>query len=196
MNKLYTLLAATAAMVTMGTAAQADNTQVTTTVTTDNMKFNVSSDFDGDNSVGAGIYVLQHNVGTSHAEVFVSGSYASDDMTSVGAEYVLTTYAIGTTIELGAEAMYSADINDFSNGDVMVTPSVNVAYNIAPKFDVFGEVGYAFKANDGFAAQGGTVEAGVDFALTDTVTITPSVIRSFDTGADDTQAALELRFKF
>jgi hypothetical protein len=196
MNKLHKLMIATAAMLTIGTAAIADNTKVTTSVATNGMKFNISSDLDGGNSVGAGIYVLQHNVGKSHAEVFVSGAYGTGDEVSVGAEYVLTTYAIGTTIELGTEVMYVAPATDFSNGDVMVTPSVNVAYNVAPMLDVFGEVGYTFQANDGFSNQGGTVAIGVDFALTDTVTLTPSVARSFDTASNDTQAAFELGFKF
>jgi hypothetical protein len=195
MNTLHKLMIATTAMFAIGTAASADTT-VTTNVETNGMKFAISSDLNGDNSVGAGIYVLQHNVGKSHAEVFVSGAYSADEMASVGAEYVLTTYAIGTTIELGTEVMYVAAVNDFSNGDVMVTPSVNVAYNIAPRVDVFSEVGYTLKANDGFTGQGGNVELGVDFAMSDTVTLTPSVVRSFNTTNDDTHAALEIGFKF
>jgi hypothetical protein len=208
---MKTTLLAMIASTVLGTSAMADNfdhTTTTLTATTGNLEFSAMGTIDNSNLsiedafvVGAGAYVLPHTVGTMDAEVFVSGQYGEVDSAGtvrLGAEYLLSTSMDASTLTLGVEGAYVALSDDFSNGDVFLTPSVNLEVALTDAVAVFGEVDYAFDASDDFNGKGGTVELGMAFAVTDMVAVRPSVVRGFDTnGLDtDTQAAVELTFNF
>jgi hypothetical protein len=209
---MKTTLLAMIASTVLGTSAMADNfdyTTTTLTATTGNLEFSAMGAIDNSNlssedafAVGAGAYVLPHTVGTMDAEVFVFGAYGevnSVGAVALGAEYLLSTSMDASTLTFGVEGAYAALSDDFSNGDVFVTPSVNLEVALTEAVAVFSEVDYAFNASDDFASTGGTIELGMAFAVTDMVAVRPSVVRGFDTadGLDtDTQAAVELTFNF
>jgi hypothetical protein len=117
---------------------------------------------------------------------------------ALGAEYLLSTTMAASTLTFGVEGAYIAPSTDFSNGDVFITPSVNLEVALTDGIAAFAEVGYAFNASEDFANIGGTFELGMDFAVTDTVAIRPSMVRVFDAdGVDEfTQAAVEVVFNF
>jgi hypothetical protein len=208
---MKTTLLAMIASTVLGTSAMADNfdyTMTTLTATTGNLEFSAAGVVDNNDMsfedafvVGAGAYVLPHTVGTMDAEVFVFGTYGeveSVGAVALGAEYLLSTSMDASTLTLGVEGAYIALADDFSNGDVFVTPSANLEVALTDTVAVFGEVDYAFNASDDFTGTGGTVELGMAFAVTDMVAVRPSVVRGWtEDGLDtDTQAAIELSFNF
>lgn len=202
-----TILAAVAA-VGFASAASADdfdNTLLTTTVTTGNLEFSVSSGVDrnleglGDDWVaGAKATVLSYGLGEGTSDVKLYGQFgevAEDEFGVLGAQYVWTTVDEGSTLELTADAAYVM-FDDFENGDLVLTPSAELTAALDNQIAVFGGVGYSWDATNDFAQLGGYVEAGADIALTDTVSVRPSVVQPFDTANDDAYAAIELKLNF
>jgi hypothetical protein len=207
---MKTTLVAMIALTVFGTSAMADNfdyTTTTLTATSGNLEFsatgvfdNSATEFEDSYTLGAGVYVLPHTVGAWDAEVFVFGEIgenAADEFGVVGAEYLLTTTMDASTLTLGTEAAYVM-VDDYDNGEFIVTPRANLEVAVTDTIAVFGEVAYAFNATEDFADLGGAVELGMDFAINDMVAVRPSIVRGFDTDgfADDTQAAVELTFNF
>ncbi len=196
-----TLMAAFAALA-LSSAAMADSFDVnslTTKVTVDNLEFsvstNVGSDLDGFGdtwAIGAGLTVLEYDLGSGTSDLFVFGRYNdSDANTQLGAEYTWTVVNNDTTVALAGEALY-----DFNHDAVLLKPSVNLEYAVSRSVDVFGEVGYTWDASNDFARDGGYLEVGADFALSEAVSLRPSIVQPFDSADDDVSAALELGLKF
>lgn len=196
-----TVMAAFAA-IALSSAAMADDfdaNRLTTKVTVDNLEFSVSTDVSnsldgfGDTwAIGAGLTVLEYDLGSGVSDLFVFGRYEDATVnTQLGAEYTWTVVKNDTTVALAGEALY-----DFNRDAVLVTPSVNVEYAVSRSVDVFGEVGYTWDASNDFARDGGYLEVGADLALSEAVNLRPSVVQGFDDGAEDAQFNLELGLKF
>lgn len=206
---MKTLVIAAAMALGITSAASADDFDtnlLTTTVTDGKLEFtattNVGSDFDGVGDVwtlGAGAYVLEYDLGRGESEVFVFGEYTElndQGVGTVGAEYIYTEVNNGATLEVAGQVAYVADTSDFGNGDVFVTPRVGLEFMASEQFALFGEVGYTWNASEDFAQAGGYGELGVDFGLTESLSLRPSVVKPFDTANDDAYAAIELEFQF
>lgn len=122
--------------------------------------------------------------------------YHSADAYGLGLDYTMTTQVGEVAVWGVAEVEYIAPEGDLGEGDFFATPTVGAGYDITDAVTAWGEVGYTWNASESFDRMGGTVEVGADVALADNVTLTPSIVRSFDTGADETQAHIGLTFSF
>lgn len=122
--------------------------------------------------------------------------YHSNDAYGIGLDYTVTTAVNGFTVWAVAELEYIAPETSLGNGDFFVTPTVGASYPITGVVTAWGEVDYTWNASESFAKAGGVAEVGVDFALADNVTFTPSIARSFDSAVNETQANLNLTFSF
>jgi len=206
---MKTFVLAAVAALGLGTAASAadfDVNSFTTTVTTGNLEFSASTlfgedlaGFGDDFAVGAGVYVLPHTLGTLDAEVFVFGAYADlgdETFGALGAEYIATSTEEGSALEFSLQAAYVGLTDDFSNGDVILTPSVNLTMELAPQIGLFGELGNSWNASEDLTNEGGYAEVGLNVALTDAFTISPSVVQSFGNAGDDMSAAVEIKLNF
>ena len=202
------VIAAVAALGFAGAASAEDftDTAVTATVAFDAYEVSITGSVDNDFNVSEDFAltgsadILDHTVGAWDANVEMTVGYANvadEDLIGVAAAYQLeqTVGAFTSTAEV--EVSYLALADDLSNGETFVTPTLGLAFAATDTLDVFGEVSYDWQASDDFARLGGAVEAGVVVALSDTVDVSGSVIRDFDTGATETtQAALEVTFNF
>lgn len=122
--------------------------------------------------------------------------YHSADAYGIGVDYTMTTDVSGFTVWGVAELEYIAPETSLGNGDFFATPTVGASYALTEAVTAWGEVGYTWNASASFAKAGGVAEVGADFALADNVTFTPSIVRSFDSAVNETQANLNLTFSF
>jgi outer membrane protein W len=139
-------------------------------------------------------YTMDENI-NSTLDLFVGHNRFLDQMT-VGTEYTMT-YMPGVVGMYGAaELAYTAATADLSSGDFFVTPTVGVAYQINRSFTMFSEVSYTWNASNSWSRQGGAVELGVDYIVNDRWTVSPSLVRTFNTNSDNTQLHISTQFKF
>jgi hypothetical protein len=73
---------------------------------------------------------------------------------------------------------------------------VGANYVVAEKLSVFTEVSYDFNASQDWTQQGGEATLGLDYAVNDSLSVRPSIVRSFDTGADETNLNVALALSF
>lgn len=149
----------------------------------------------GFDRVGVGAQVFSfggtHNMNST---IDLYGSYyRNTDEFSVGA-------VSSVTYDLGSVALSAAgEVEYFTNSQSWhVTPTVGASYNINSFASVFGEVGYSWNASDRWSRLGGVAELGVNFALADNMTVSPSVRYRFDENgvANNAQAHLGITFNF
>lgn len=183
-----------------------DTNLLTTTVTTKNLEFSASTTVDneakgfGDNyALGAGAYLVSYELAGGTSEVFIFGQFGevnNDEFGVLGAEYIWTTATTGsTTLELTGQTTYVM-FDNYDNGDVYVTPSANLSVDVVPGLTAFGEVGYTWNASEDLTRSGGYGEVGLNYTLSDTLTIRPSIVQPFDTANEDAFAAVELGLNF
>lgn len=187
---------------TMSTAAFAgdfDNTTMSVTAESGSLAFKLEGNQnDGYTNMEVRGEVLTYSMGEnvdSTLDVFVGHNRIADQMTA-GAEYTVVYAPNAWSVYGSAELAYTAATNDLSNGDVYVTPTAGVSYVFAEKLTAFGEVSYAWNASNDWAKQGGAAEIGLDYAITPTWYVTPSLVRTFDTSDDNTQLHIATRFVF
>jgi hypothetical protein len=196
-----TLIAALAATTisTAAVAADFDNAVVSVTASSGALAFTLEGNqANGYTNMEIRGKVLTYSMGKdveSTVDVFVGHSRVADQMT-VGTGYTMVYAPNAWSFYGSAELAYVAATNDLSSGDVFVTPTAGASYVFAEKFAAFGEVSYAWNVSNSLAATGGSVELGIDYAITPTWTVTPSLVRTFNTGADDTQLHIATRFAF
>ena len=196
--KITIMATAVAAMLaTSAIAGDFDTNTVTLQFNRDNIvgKLGVTDGDATDLSVGA--YILPHTVLGADADVFVSAGYGivSEDLT-FGATYGLQKALNDKLTAYGSlEADYTV-ASGGTNGTWEVTPLAGASYAFNEKLSAFGEVSYAFDASNDWAQNGGLVEVGADYALADGIFVRPSLNRSFDTNADETNAALTVGISF
>lgn len=196
--KTTIMASAVAAMLaTSAAAGDFDTNKVTLQFNRDNIvgKLGVTDGEATDLSVGA--YILPHTVLGADADVYVSTSYGivSEDLT-FGATYGLQKKLNDKLTAYGSlEAAYTV-ASGGTDGAWEVTPLAGASYSFNEKLSAFGEVSYAFDATNDWAQDGGLLEVGADYALADGIFVRPSLTRSFDTGADETNAALTIGVSF
>ena len=122
--------------------------------------------------------------------------YHAVDAYGIGLDYTATTQVGAVEVWGVAEVEYVALDGDLDGGDFFATPTVGAGYDVTNAVTVWSEVGYTWNASESFDRVGGVAEVGVDFTLAENVTLTPSVVRTFDTGADESQLNLNLTFNF
>lgn len=197
---MKTVLMASAVAALFATSAVAgdfDTNTATLQFARDNIvgKLGVTAGEVTDLSVGA--YILPHTVLGADADVFVSTKYGvvTEDL-SFGATYGLQKKLSEQLTAYGSlEAEYTV-ASGSTDGAWEVTPLAGASYALNEKLAAFGEVSYAFDATNDWAQDGGLVEVGVDYTVADGIFVRPSLTRSFDTGADETNAALTVGLSF
>lgn len=200
-----TILAMIAALGLTASAASAENFDNNTygvNVTSGAMDFGIDANDDGVTDFETGITGFGYTVGDFEGEVRAALTYDLDaDTVGVRGEYN-AGYDFGRSFTAyGTAAVeYVTLDNDLGNGDFLFDPSMGVSYAVSNSVSVFGEVGYTWDITDDHVAAGfedsGYVEAGVPFAINSTVTVTPSLVRKFDTADDETNLNLDVTLNF
>jgi hypothetical protein len=203
-----TLLAVALTMFGFASVASAENftnNMVTTTMTVDNYELSVTGTVTDNIALGSDFEIygsvdtLDHTIAYWDANVEFTVGYANiadNDVAIVSAAYQLETTTGDMTLTAEVATSYIALTNDLSGGKTIVSPTVGVSYAATDTISLFSDVSYGWAASNDFADMGGTVEAGVVVAVTDTVDVGVSAVRSFATTANETQAALEVTFNF
>lgn len=197
---MKTVLMASAVAALFATSAVAgdfDTNSVTLQFNRDNIvgKLGVTAGEVTDLSVGA--YILPHSVLGADADVYVATTYGvvTEDLT-FGATYGLQKKLGDKLTAYGSlEAAYTV-ASGSTDGAWEVTPLTGASYSLNENLAAFGEVSYAFDASNDWAQDGGLVEVGVDYTVASGIFVRPSLTRSFDTGADETNAALTVGLSF
>lgn len=174
-----------------------DNTAVTISAEWDRFTFEVEGAEDtGYVSATVGAEVLSYSMGehtTSALDVYLTHYHAADDV-ALGAEYTVTYAPSAWAVYGSAEVEYN-----FGTDAAAVTPTVGAAYTMSATTTAWGEVGYTWDATNDWARVGGVAEVGVDFAVADNITLTPSVVYAFDQAngaADEAQLNLGVNLRF
>jgi opacity protein-like surface antigen len=95
-----------------------------------------------------------------------------------------------------AAVAYVAPTADLGAGDVFVAPTLGATYAVSETFGAFADVTYDWNASNDWTGTGGAVEVGVNYAVAQNVTLTPSLVRTFDTAVNETNLKLEVGFSF
>jgi hypothetical protein len=204
-NTLLAVALATFGFASVASAENFTNTMVTTTMATDDYELSatgtVTDEFGlGDDfAIYGSVNTLDHTVAYWDADVEFTVGYANvaDNDVAVGsAAYQLenTTGALTSTVEVAV--IYAALTDDVFDGQTIVSPTAGLSYAATDTISVFSDVSYDWMASEDFADLGGTVEAGVVVAVTDTVDVGVSAVHAFATDYNETQAALEVTFNF
>lgn len=200
---MKTLLVTTAVALTVAvTPVQADNFdnfQGYVTAYTGNFEFTVEGTQDaGFTNLEAGYTFLDYGI-SENLSAAVTGRVGYDrvaDTMELTGEYGMA-YSTGPWMLYGAAALaYVAPTNNLDGGDFYTTPTLGAGYAISENVSAWGEVEYTWDVSNSFARQGGELEVGMTFGLADNVAIEPSIVRTFDTGNDETQARIGLGFWF
>lgn len=149
----------------------------------------------GVNRVRAGAEVLSFGVAdnlNSTVGVFAGYRRGTDEF-SVGTVTGLTYTLSPFDLYANGEVEYFTRSQTFE-----VTPTVGASYSVNDTITVFGEVGYTWNASNSWSREGGVAELGVNFAIADNVTLTPSIRHRFDAAgvANNTQAHVGIAFSF
>jgi len=177
-------------------AADFDQTGVSLVLERDNLTFGLDT-VDGEaTALTFGVAVLPHSVLGADADVTLGIEYGvvTEDLT-FSAAYGLSKAYGKVNVYGDVEAAYTV-ASGGSDGVWTATPTVGASYTVNEKLAAFGEVSYAWNVSDNWAREGGAVEVGARYSLTDTVSLTPSLVRTFDTGANATNLNLELALRF
>jgi hypothetical protein len=177
-------------------AGDFDNNSLNLSMQRDNLTFGIET-VDGDaTAVTVDVEIAPHTFATADASVVLGMGYGvvEDDIT-LSATYVLSKRYGDMVGYAEAEAAYNVGTGD-TDEVWIVTPTVGVSYDINNSLTAFGEVSYTWNATDDWSRDGGLVEVGASYFVTETVSLTPSVTRTFDTANDETNFSLELGLFF
>lgn len=197
---MKTIIMTSAAIAMLASASLADDfdrNTMTTTIETSSTVTEFAFDEDGLTGFETSVTTFAYDIGSIQSAV--NGGFAYDfntDELSLIAQYGVMTYASNLTVYGTAEVEYRTAQTDFSNGDVFVNPYAGVDYAFAEKASVFAEVGYSWNATDDWAEQGGYVEIGVPVYTDYNISITPSVVQTFDDGVETANFNLDVAYTF
>jgi opacity protein-like surface antigen len=198
---MKTFMFTTALVALMSTAAVAEDFKATEFVTTARsgaLEFSIGT-VDGDVSTfTTGATVAAYTLGRFETNVYTSLTYGRlTDTLDLTVEYNAQTALNDRWTAYGTAALsYVTSTGDLGAGDIFAAPTLGVSYAASDRVNIFGDVTYAWNASNNWSRNGGALEIGVDYALNDRVSITPSLIRTFDTGSDATNFKLEVGFSF
>lgn len=194
------LLSATAIILVMAMPAIAkdfDRSEFVIKASTANMDYKLySNSKDGLSGVGVGFYLFPHTIGNVHANLYGEVGYRRISQTmEFDLEYqVHQNFAnAGWYGSIGVE--YSAGVGP-APSTLTFAPYVGAEYNFTDRVSGFVEVGHNWDMKNSWNKLGGYAEIGATFNVANDVYLRPSVVRSFKTGANSTQARFEVSFAF
>ncbi len=187
-----------AAMTTASFAGDFDTTVLSTSLTSGAMDFNVDATENGMADLAVGVTAFSYSAGGFDSSIRGELSYNLDaDTIGLRGEYnVVRAIASNATVYGSAAVEYVTAETDLADGDVFLDPSVGVTYAFTDAVSVFGEVGYTWNVSNDWDRLGGYVEVGLPVNVTDSVTVTPSLVRGIDDGVEETNAKLAVVFAF
>lgn len=197
---MKTLMLSTALVLAASVAFAADfeSNEVVVSAQSGGLEFSLGT-VDGElTSVATTGTFANYQLGRFDTSVDATVAYGrADETLGVELAYNLST-DLNDRVELygTAAVAYTAPTSDLGNGEVSVAPTLGAAYSINETLSAFGDVTYSWTATNDWAREGGAVEVGVDYQVAQNVTVTPSLVRTFDTGADATNLKMELGFRF
>lgn len=175
-----------------------ENTSFETVVYADNLQFSLSGDnTDGVNAASAGITFMPYQLGSVNANLYTELEYhfLNDEVTFTGEYQMYRTFTFGEVY--GAAAVnYTAHEDDLTDGHWEFSPYAGVTYGLTDNIAAFTEIGYSWNMSQDWDNTGGYGEVGVDFAISENITLTPSLVKTFDTVDDTTQMNLTMAFSF
>jgi hypothetical protein len=195
--KLFTSAALVTALSTAAVSADVlKDTTVAITATSGALDFTLEGTRNDMTSVEIGTTVLEHSYANIGADVRLS---FGTDLGAANDVYGRVEYNVITEVPYGFLAYGSLAVQYDTNTrlsafDWTLDPSVGVSYDLGV-VGVYAEVGYAWGIDSGLNDFGGYTEIGVPFAIGN-VTVTPSIARTFNTGAEETTANLGVAFSF
>lgn len=179
-----------------------DNNTFGLNVNSGALDFGIDANEDGLTDFEAGLTGFEYAVSRFEGELRTALAYNFDEDTiGIRGEYNADYYLGRNFTVYGSAAVeYVTPETDLSDGDFFFDPSAGVDYAILDSVSVYGELGYTWDlTNDHVAADfedNGYVEVGVPFAVNDTVTVTPSVVREIDTVDEETNVNLDVTLNF
>jgi hypothetical protein len=194
-NIIYTLVAAVFMLATTNsaTAQNFTNSLVALSIVSGNFDTNLEANNAGITELSFGYTTLQHNLAAAAGSVRLSLGTTGTAVNNIyaEAEYNLSVQATSSVdIYAGTALRYQV------GGIWTVRPSVGVSYSIADNISLFAEVNHGWSFANSFAPVGGEALVGVDYRVTKNFTITPAIVRSFNTGADTTNFRLQAKASF
>lgn len=194
--KTLMLSAALVVGATAAFAADFDNNAVNLTLERDNMTFGLETTAGEATALTFGVAVLPHSVAGADADLTLGVDYGivTEDFTLSAAYGLSKTYG-QVNVYGSTEAAYTIASGE-SDGNWEATPTLGAAYIVNDQLNVYSEVSYTWDASNDWAREGGSVELGARYELTADLSVTPSLVRSFDTGADETNLNLEVGVSF
>lgn len=189
----------TTALVFAGTtvmAADFDNNALKFAYERNNLEFGVSTLPGQVTDLSADITVLPYSMMGANADLTLGINYGlqSEDTTLSGT-YSLSKDIDKLNLNVSVKAAYTIE-SDVTDGTWDATPTVGAAYRVNDQLIAFGDVGYTWDASNDWEQAGGAVEVGARYKINDNLALTPSVARSFDTDADETNLNLKVALSF
>jgi len=196
MNKIYAIAAVIALFGTSVLAGDFDATTYTISATSGVMDFSIGGDAEGISTVSTGVSGLAHNLGVLQAHVRGELSYNLDtDAIGVRGEYNVE-YVTAVTLYGTAAVEYLTSDANLKGGDWMFEPTVGVSAAFTDSISAYAETAYAWDLSNSLDNLGGSVTVGLDLAVTDILTITPSISRGYGGASEDWNANLGVTILF
>lgn len=197
---MKTIFAAAALTLFAGSAAFAgdfDSNEVELVLRHENLAFTVTTEGSTATEVRTDITVLPHAVYGADAYVTLGATYKLvPEALAFNAKYnIARSVGLNTGVYASLKTEYTLGENGTGASNV-VTPLVGVSYRVNDKLGLFGEVSNDYVTSSDWANVGGEFKIGTNYALTDTITVSPSVTRSFNTGSDETNVNLKAVLAF
>jgi opacity protein-like surface antigen len=198
MKKVMIATAALAVMATSAFAADFEANEFVVTAQSGALELSLGT-VDGKlDSVATTGTFANYKLGRFETSVDASLTYGRlSDTLGLEVEYNMSTALNDKVGVYGSAAVaYVAPTADLGAGDVFVAPTLGATYAVSETFGAFADVTYGWNASNDWTGTGGAVEVGVNYDVAQNVTLTPSLVRTFDTGADATNLKLEVGLSF
>lgn len=187
------------ALAVFGTAAAAadfDNNAVTLELYRDNVAYTLGTVAGEATDLGVEVAILPHSIAGATADLTLGAEYGIvDEDFTFSAAYGVSKQFNAVTAYGELEAAYTVASGD-TDGVWVATPLVGASYKFNDKVSAFGEVSYSWNASNDWNQEGGLVEVGATLNVQNGFYVRPSLTRSFDTAADETNAALKIGVAF
>lgn len=201
--KTFALGLALAAVTSTAAVAEGnwENNTFGVTMISGPLDFSIDANEDGATDLEVGYTPFTFEIGSVDADVrFAVGTNlsTSDEVTALVQLNASTIFADNFMAYGTAEVSYltSTEFADMDDGLWTFSPSAGVAYAVTDVVGVYGEVGYNWDMSNDWNRLGGYGEVGLPVSVSDTVTITPSISRTFDVENEATNFRIEATLSF
>lgn len=190
---LYTLAMLMLFSTNSATAQNFTNNLVAVSIVSGNLDTAIEANALGITDLSFGYTTLHHNIGSANGSVRLALGTTGTSLNNVYGE---ARYNLSADLARAFQLYGGTSLRYQVGGTWAVQPHVGLSYDVAANLSIFTEVQNTWTFTNAFASAGGEVKLGVDYKLTDSFTLTPAIVRSFNTGADATNFRLEAKARF